>query len=226
MLRRFVARSIELTKKALSPDMIYPPSERELFRFASESDLRRWVVYSDSQYGGQTEASLSLNVDGRNTTGVFAGHLSTEISEGKGGSLARATRLKRSGFTGVRTADGEGVMDLEPFNTIAMRIHGDGRWYICSLRTDSWVNTPGTGQYNTWQAYIIAPKDRWAVVKVPLDRYMLTWRGKFLKTGMEMNPARVVGMGWSLAANGGPGEGVSGPGPFRLELDWVQGLRE
>lgn len=31
----------------------------------------------------------------------------------------------------------------------------------------------------------------WSNVEVPLDRFLLTWRGKLVETRMEMNPRRV-----------------------------------
>lgn len=40
-----------------------------------------------------------------------------------------------------------------------------------------------------------------------------------------MNPGRVVGMSLSLNAEGGIPGAVSGPGDFRVEVDWIKALR-
>lgn len=118
------------------------------------------------------------------------------------------------------------MIDLDPFDTIAFRVKGDGRCYVSSIRTDNWVSGPSEEAGNTWQAFVFAPKDEWYVVKIPFSRYLPTWRGKIIdQHTAAMNPARVMGLGLSVAARGGPSEAVCGPGPFRLELDWIKALR-
>lgn len=59
---------------------------------------------------------------------VFEGELSTEVSE------ANALRMKRSGFSGIRTARDMPPLDLEAFDTLAFRLRGDGRSYISNVR--------------------------------------------------------------------------------------------
>ncbi|CAM6047154.1 unnamed protein product [Sphagnum compactum] len=78
---------------------------------------------------------------------------------------------------------------------------------------------------NTWQAFVFAPRDEWSVIKIPLARYLPTWKGKIVESDAEMNAVRVTGMGLSLTAEGGPEGREQGPGPFRLELDWIKALR-
>ena len=38
-----------------------PPSEKLLFTFKTEKDLARWSTFSDQEFGGQSEASLTLS---------------------------------------------------------------------------------------------------------------------------------------------------------------------
>ena len=40
-----------------------------------------------------------------------------------------------------------------------------------------------------------------------------------------MNPARIVGMSLSVNAKGGVPGARSGPGDFRMEIDWIKALR-
>lgn len=42
---------------------------------------------------------------------------------------------------------------------------------------------------------------------------------------LEMGSSKVTQLGISLSALGS-GPGVTGPGPFRLEIEWIKGLRE
>jgi NADH dehydrogenase [ubiquinone] 1 alpha subcomplex assembly factor 1 len=93
------------------------------------------------------------------------------------------------------------------------------------IRTENWMGAPGATDPNTWQAFVFAPQDEWSVIKIPLARYLPTWKGKIVESDAEMNAARVTGMGLSLTAEGGPEGGEQGPGPFHLELDWIKALR-
>eukprot|EP00271_Cylindrocystis_brebissonii_P016611 TRINITY_DN4053_c0_g1_i1.p1 TRINITY_DN4053_c0_g1~~TRINITY_DN4053_c0_g1_i1.p1 ORF type:complete len:126 (-),score=17.34 TRINITY_DN4053_c0_g1_i1:275-652(-) len=109
---------------------------------------------------------------------------------------------------------------------MALRVKGDGRVYLSSLRTDSWVGGPSGSEHNTWQAFIFAPAGEWSVVEIPFQRYLSTWQGHVVDSDVEMNLRTVVGLGIGVAAEGGP-DGVmqGGEGPFRLELDWIKCLR-
>lgn len=40
-----------------------------------------------------------------------------------------------------------------------------------------------------------------------------------------MNPGRVLGMSLSVNAEGGAVGAKSGPGDFRVEIDWIKALR-
>lgn len=54
----------------------------------------------------------------------------------------------------------------------------------------------------------------WQDVEIPLQRFLLTWRGKLVETRVEMNPRRVISLGISLAG----GSELQPEGPFRLGL--------
>eukprot|EP00252_Welwitschia_mirabilis_P018239 TRINITY_DN40537_c0_g1_i1.p1 TRINITY_DN40537_c0_g1~~TRINITY_DN40537_c0_g1_i1.p1 ORF type:complete len:226 (+),score=36.90 TRINITY_DN40537_c0_g1_i1:357-1034(+) len=209
------------TKKAFAwkLESLTPPVEREIFRFQTQDDLKRWSLYADAEHGGLSSASLEVTDNGHKSTGIFSGNLSLDVPPGSKWSL------KRGGFCGMRTAKFKGYIDLEPYDTVAFRVRGDGRCYISTIHTENWVNMPGEDEPNTWQAFMFAPKDDWYVVKIPLERYLPTWRGNIIDSDLEMNPARIVGMAISVNAEGGPQGTLRGAGEFRLELDWVKAFR-
>jgi NADH dehydrogenase [ubiquinone] 1 alpha subcomplex assembly factor 1 len=60
-------------------------------------------------------------------TAVFEGELSTELTE------ANVHKMKRSGFSGIRTDKDMPPLDLEAFDTLAFRLRGDGRSYISNV---------------------------------------------------------------------------------------------
>ena len=145
---------------------------------------------------------------------------SSSRSSGGGSDAPRVTKsLKRSGFAGCSTKDlpaGE-FIDLDAFTALRYRVRSDGRKYVASIRTDNWVTG---GKEDLWQCFLFAPRDTWADVVLPIGRFLKTWRGGVMEHEYEMSKSKVVGLGLAVA-----GGGVEPPGPFRIELASVQGLR-
>ncbi|KAI5665355.1 hypothetical protein M9H77_15208 [Catharanthus roseus] len=223
--RSLLQASVNATKRALTWNVEewVPPSEKYIFSFSSKEELKKWHLYSDSEYGGLSTASLEI-VDpgnGLGATGIFSGNLSSEMSEG---SRWNITRL---GFCGMRSKKFDGFLDLDAYDTIALKLKGDGRCYISTIYTENWVNSPAQQEDNSWQAFIFVPEDNWCIAKIPLARYLPTWRGNVIDAQLEMNPSRIVGMSLSVNAAGGGGVpgAKSGPGDFRVEIDWIKALR-
>ncbi|XP_068663666.1 probable complex I intermediate-associated protein 30 [Aristolochia californica] len=213
--------SISATKRALTWNLedLLPPSERFIFKFNSKEELKRWHLYSDSEYGGLSSASLEVQEAGSGLNGIFSGSLSPDVIEGS------RWKMNRSGFCGMRSKKFDGYIVLDAYDTIAMKLKGDGRCYISTIYTENWVNSPGQEEDNSWQAFIFVPKDDWFIAKIPLDRYLPTWRGNVIDATMEMNLCRIVGMSVSINAEAHAPGAKSGPGDFRLEIDWIKALR-
>ncbi|KZV27548.1 hypothetical protein F511_04599 [Dorcoceras hygrometricum] len=215
--------SLNATKRALTWNLenLVPPNEKYIFNFSSAEELKRWHLYSDSEYGGLSSASLEIqnpvNVSG--CTGLFSGNLSLDVNE------SSRWNIKRSGFCGMRSKKFDGFIDLDAYDTVALKLKGDGRCYISTIYTENWVNSPGQQEDNSWQAFVFVPKDNWYISKIPLARYLPTWRGNVIDATLEMNPARIVGMSLSVNAEGGVPGARSGPGDFRIEIDWIKALR-
>lgn len=111
------------------------------------------------------------------------------------------------------------------------------------------MNSPGQEEDNSWQAFVYVPHGSWRILKViplvttgnyvfvhdkttlcfsiqiPLDSYLPTWKGNVIEANLEMNPSRVVGMSLSLNAEGGVPGAKTGPGDFRLDVDWIKAMR-
>ncbi|KAK4790377.1 hypothetical protein SAY86_017681 [Trapa natans] len=213
--------SINATKKALTWNLedLVPPTEKYIFNFNSKEELKRWHLYSDSEYGGLSSASLEVSDVGNGSKGIFSGSLSVEVSD------EAKWNFTRSGFCGMRSKKFDGFIDLDSYDTIALKLKGDGRCYISTIYTENWVNSPGQLEDNSWQAFVFVPKDNWYIAKIPLDRYLPTWRGNVIDEKLEMNPSRVLGMSLSVNAGGGVPGARSGPGDFRMEIDWIKAIR-
>ncbi|KAE9605812.1 hypothetical protein Lal_00025330 [Lupinus albus] len=221
--RRLFDASVNATKKALSGnfDDLMPPRERFIYNFNSKKELNKWHLYSDSELGGLSTASLEITESENGpTTGIFSGNLSLDVAEDS------KWNISRGGFCGMRSKKFNGFIDLDSYDTIAMKIKGDGRCYISTIYTENWVNSPAQMEDNSWQAFVYVPKDNWYIAKIPLARYLPTWRGNVIDAEIEMNPSRVLGMSLSVNAEGGVPGARTGPGDFRLELDWIKALRQ
>ncbi|KAJ8774129.1 hypothetical protein K2173_009560 [Erythroxylum novogranatense] len=220
-LRGLWQASLNATKKALTWNVedLIPPSEKLIFNFNSKDELKRWHLYSDSEYGGLSSTSLEITDAGNGLKGVFSGNLSSDVAEGS------QWKITRSGFCGMRSKKFDGFIDLDAYDTIALKLKGDGRCYISTIYTENWVNSPGQQEDNSWQAFIFAPKDNWYIVKLPIARYLPTWRGNVIDAEMEMSQSRILGMSLSVNAEGGVPGARRGPGDFRVELDWIKALR-
>ncbi|KAA8540214.1 hypothetical protein F0562_024223 [Nyssa sinensis] len=188
--------SLNATKKALTWNVedLIPPSERYIFNFNSKEELKKWHLYSDSEYGGLSSASLEIADAGNGLSGIFSGNLSLDVTAGS------KWNISRSGFCGMRSKKFDGFIDLDPYDTIALKLKGDGQMlHIYYLYRE--------------------------LAKIPLARYLPTWRGNVIDAELEMNPSRVVGMSLSVNAEGGVPGARSGPGDFQLEIDWIKALR-
>ncbi|CAI9114479.1 OLC1v1015210C4 [Oldenlandia corymbosa var. corymbosa] len=139
--------SVNATKRALTwnVDDWAPPTEKYIFSFSSKDELKKWHLYSDSEYGGLSSASLEIKdaESASSSTGVFSGNLSTDISEGT------KWNMSRSGFCGMRSKKFDGFIDLESYDTIALKLKGDGRSYISTVSSSicisSWKRKRGEG---------------------------------------------------------------------------------
>ncbi|CAI0473116.1 unnamed protein product [Linum tenue] len=104
--------SLNATKKALTWNLedLMPPPERLIFSFNSKEELKKWHLYSDSEYGG-----------------VFSGNLSVDLAEDS------KWNISRGGFCGMRSKKFDGFIDLDSYDTIALKLRGDGRSYISTI---------------------------------------------------------------------------------------------
>mmetsp|Transcript_13758 Transcript_13758/g.26394 ORF Transcript_13758/g.26394 Transcript_13758/m.26394 type:complete len:229 (-) Transcript_13758:531-1217(-) len=212
MWRRTVSRVNRFIKDMVE---VSPPEERPLFTFKAVEELSQWEVFSDSMMGGSSSAKfLHCSKSG---VAVFSG----DLSDVKKDALPGQRILRRSGFCGIRSLprsmwEEEPFIDLEPYNVLGFRIKGDGRPYLASIRTDNWAAPPGSPP-DLWQAFLFAPAGEWATVEIPINRFLLTWRGRVIEQPKEMSTSRVISLGISLAL----GKKLQKPGSFQLEIKGI-----
>jgi NADH dehydrogenase [ubiquinone] 1 alpha subcomplex assembly factor 1 len=57
-------------------------------------------------------------------------------------------------------------------------------------------------------------------VTLPLERFLLTYKGRLVEMRTEMNPYRIISLGISLAGAGA--DAAQARGPFRLGIEWIK----
>ncbi|KAL4518110.1 hypothetical protein Ndes2526B_g01456 [Nannochloris sp. 'desiccata'] len=206
IVRRLLKATSEYLKKAQNP---WPEKQRMLYQFGNQEELTMWNVFSDSQLGGKSTAAIQPSSD-TPSAAEFSGMYSREVNDDA------STRLKRSGFAGisVRAPQGE-YLDLDDFHSLVFRVKGDGRKYLANIRTDNWI--VGESTDDVWQAFLFARAGEWSEVEIPLNRFLMTWRGKVLEQQVEMHPGRITGLGISLAG----GDDLQPEGPYALGIEWI-----
>ncbi|XP_072284608.1 complex I intermediate-associated protein 30, mitochondrial isoform X2 [Pyxicephalus adspersus] len=119
-----------------------------MWEFRSPEDLQKWTVSSDMEIGGKSQAFLKLGTN--NQTALFYGVLNSEAP--------RDGETTSSGYCTLRSKPPKGAFgrklnyDWSNFNTLHLRIRGDGRPWMIPL-SKFFMSSRGRvqdGQYALW----------------------------------------------------------------------------
>lgn len=155
--------------------------------FSAEPETNEWFVVNDGVMGGISSSEMR-HADG---TGTFEGQL----------SLAN-----NGGFASVRIRLLD--VDLSAAKGIALRVRGDGREYQLRFRTDDGFD--GIAYRATFQTV----DGEWAVVTIPIETFLPTYRGRVLTDVDALDPGSIRQLTFMVADNR--------EGPFRIEIEWVK----
>ncbi|NWI68042.1 CIA30 protein, partial [Todus mexicanus] len=115
-----------------------------LWAFRTQEDLNKWVISSDVEIGGKSEVYLRL---GRNDQGALLyGTLNTEVP--------RDGETKYSGYCSMRAKPLVGSFarkkyyDWTNFNSLYLRVRGDGRPWMINIYTDPYFSHQKDDLYN------------------------------------------------------------------------------
>jgi hypothetical protein len=146
----------------------------QISSFAAPDSVVRWSAIDDGVMGGLSQSRLRYDPAGY---AVFEGHVSLE---------------RNGGFASVRCAPqaGLGVAGAVAY---VLEARGDGHRYKLNLRTDD--NFDGL-QY---QAAVVVPAEVWTRVRLALDEFRPTFRGRVVPGAPALDPARVRQLGFMIA---------------------------
>jgi len=163
------------------------PMRKPLANFSDASAARQWISVNDSVMGGVSEGGFRITDD---KTLEFSGSISLE---------------NQGGFASIRTRPAD--LNLDGYDTIALRVKGDGRTYYLNLRTSS---ARSAGSY---RAPLGTRKGTWQEVRIPLKDFKYTAFGRRIAQADILRANRVQSVGFTLADKQA--------GPFLLEVDWI-----
>ena len=158
--------------------------------FSDAHTTGEWQAVDDRIMGGSSQ-STPEHVAG---TGLrFAGTV----------SLAN-----NGGFASIRCRSGQ--WDLRRYAGLKLRLHGDGKTYKLSLRTDHFFDGI------SYQTAFATDRDVWQEIKLPFAGFTPTHHGVKLKTVAPLDASSITSFGLFIA------DGQEGP--FRLDVAWIKGI--
>ena len=158
------------------------PETRMLFDFRDPNTVRYWQNIDDPVMGGVSSSRITQG----ESFAVFAGRLSLE---------------NNGGFASVR---GRVVpADLTGFEKLVARVRGDGKIYVCQLRTSDAVY---------WLRFETRAGG-WQEFALPFAEFVPTYFGAPRPNGTPLNPAAIGEYGFLIADKQ--------EGPFSLEVAWI-----
>ncbi|KAM6917953.1 complex I intermediate-associated protein 30, mitochondrial isoform 1-T2 [Lycodopsis pacificus] len=180
---------------------------RVIWEFRGPESLDQWTVSSDHEIGGQSEAYLKLGKN-MNTCFLYGTLSATPPRDGETRYSGYCTmRSKQS----LASFDRKKHNDLSSFNTLHLRVRGDGRPWMINIATETYFSHQKDDIYNYFLYTRGGPY--WQDVKIPFSKFFLTNRGRIQDDQHPLWLDKVNTIGFTL--------GDKADGPFQLEIDFV-----
>ncbi|XP_043775118.1 complex I intermediate-associated protein 30, mitochondrial [Cervus elaphus] len=178
-----------------------------VWQFRSKEDLDKWTVTSDKAIGGRSEVFLKM---GRNNqSALLYGTLSSEAPQdgesGRSGYCAMVSKILRGPFEMKRS------YDWSHFNTLYLRVRGDGRPWMVNIREDTDIIQRKDQMYSYFMFTRGGPY--WQEVKIPFSKFFFSNQGRIRDAQYQLPLDKISSIGFTLA------DKVDGP--FFLEIDFI-----
>ncbi len=167
------------------------PASKPVSDFSDAAAAKKWLSVNDNVMGGVSEGGFRITED---KTLEFSGKISLD---------------NQGGFASIRTQSAD--LGLDGFDTIALRVKGDGRTYYLDLRA---AKTFAAASY---RVPLKTQKDTWQEVRVPVKDFEYSVFGKRIAGAEGLTASNVQSVGFTLADKQA--------GPFRLEIAWISAQR-
>jgi monofunctional biosynthetic peptidoglycan transglycosylase len=166
---------------------IHAAADTIIYDFQKATNTAGWQVVNDDVMGGVSASSFRLT----NGVALFQGGVSLE---------------NNGGFASVRSRPAN--HNLSGGNAFVIRVRGDGRRYKFTVRTDPSFDRA------IYQCGFTTEKDQWAEIRLPLEQFVPTFRGRVLSNEPALDPAKISSVGFLISDKQS--------GPFQLEVAWIK----
>ncbi|XP_033001508.1 complex I intermediate-associated protein 30, mitochondrial [Lacerta agilis] len=180
---------------------------RVIWEFRSQEDLDKWVISSDVEIGGKSEIYMQLGKN--NQAALLYGNINTTVP--------RDGETRYSGYCSMRSKprlvalDRKKPYDWSNFNTLVLRVRGDGRPWMINIYTDPYFSHQKDDIYNYFMYTRGGPY--WEEIKVPFSKFFFTSRGRIQDNQHALWLDKISTLGFTIA------DQVNGP--FQLEIDFI-----
>ncbi|XP_037550569.1 complex I intermediate-associated protein 30, mitochondrial [Nematolebias whitei] len=209
-------RQFRLLFKLLSDPWIGPEGKplvdhmleqnRVLWEFRGPESLQEWIFSSDEVIGGQSRVYLKL---GKNNTCFLYGTLcSVPPNDGETDYSGYCTLRSRQRLGWL---DRKKHFDLSSFNTLHLRIRGDGHQWMIIINSETYFSHHKDDLY----VYFLYTRGGpyWQDVKIPFSKFFLTHKGRIQDRQHPLALDKINTIGFTLADKA--------DGPFQLEIDFI-----
>lgn len=99
------------------------------------------------------------------------------------------------------------------YNTLVIRLRGDGRSYLINLATEGYFDVMWNDVYH----YILFTRGgpHWQTARIPFSKFFLSSKGRIQDKQCPIPLNKITNIGFSVGARGGY------DGPFSLEIDYI-----
>ncbi|XP_053447706.1 complex I intermediate-associated protein 30, mitochondrial-like [Nycticebus coucang] len=178
-----------------------------VWQFRGKEDLDKWIVTSDKTIGGRSEVFLKMGKN--NQSALLYGTLSSEGpydgDSRQSGYCAMISRIPRGSFERRKS------YDWSQFNTLYLRVRGDGRPWMVNIKEDSDFIQRKNRMYSYFMFTRGGPY--WQEVKIPFSKFFFSNQGRIRDVQSQLLLDKISFIGFTLA------DKVDGP--FFLEIDFI-----
>ncbi|XP_061749893.1 complex I intermediate-associated protein 30, mitochondrial [Nerophis ophidion] len=178
-----------------------------IWEFRGPESLEQWIVSSDVEIGGKSEAYLKVGRN-NNTCLLYGTLRSTPPKDGE---------TRYSGYCSMRSKqplasfDRKKHYDWTNFNTLHLRVRGDGRPWLINIATETFFSHQKDDLYNYFLYTRGGPY--WQDIKIPFSKFFLSHRGRIQDNYHGLSLDKINTLGFTLADKA--------DGPFELEIDYI-----
>jgi len=193
------------------PVLLYRPGETDVWWSFGDNDvdITKFLVSNDSDFS----EGKSLSTFEKSPAGyaLFSGNLNSSVVD--------EAKTKRTGWSNIKSVrhkisfQRKAYFDWTQYNTVVLRVRGDGRPYMINLTCDGYFDIHWMDMWS----YILYTRGgpHWQTARIPFSKFILSIRGRVQDKQCALPRDGVSSFGITAA-----GRNLM-DGDFSLEIDYI-----